>query len=64
MIRSILVRLLLFIETAITLPLFVVAWFGSSVALALVAGYRFAKLEEDKVKHGALVNMLGGKVGK
>lgn len=61
MIRAALAWLLLAIETAITLPVFAVSWLVSSIGLAAIGGFRFAKLESSDDKWSVLMQALGEK---
>jgi hypothetical protein len=60
-IRAAVAWLLLALETAITLPVFTVSWLASSIALAAIGGFRFAKLESSEVKRVVLMQALGEK---
>ncbi|OXE37437.1 MAG: hypothetical protein CGW95_01415 [Phenylobacterium zucineum] len=60
-IRAVVAWLLLAVETAITLPVFMVAWLVSAVGLAVVGGFRFAKLESSDAKWSVLMQALGEK---
>ena len=57
--RPLLVRLLLLLETLITLPVFAVAWFISALGVAIVAGWHFARMDDETAKASALRQMLG-----
>lgn len=61
MTRTAVAWLLLAMETAITLPVFAVSWLVSSVGLAAIGGFRFAKLESSDDKWSVLMQALGEK---
>jgi hypothetical protein len=63
-VRAALVWLLLALETVATLPVFAVSWFVSAIGLAVVGGYRFAKIDSNADKRAVLGAILGGKVEK
>jgi hypothetical protein len=58
-IRVALTWLLLALETVITLPVFAVSWLVSSIGLAIVGGFIFAKLESSEEKRSVLMQALG-----
>ncbi len=61
MIRTALAWLLLALETLLTWPVFLLAWFGSAIVIAGKAGYRFAALEDDDTRRATLRRMMGDK---
>jgi hypothetical protein len=63
-IRALVAWLLLAVETVLTLPVFAVAWLVSAVFLAVIGGYRFAKMESSEQKQGILMSALGEKGSK
>lgn len=62
--RGAIVWLFLFIEAVITAPFFALSWLVSALALSVVAGFRFAKMDDDKARRDVLVAMLGGGLTK
>lgn len=63
-VRSAVIWLFMAIEALITAPFFAVSWALSAVAFAVVAGFQFAKMDDDKARRKVLEAMLGGGVGK
>ena len=63
-IRAALAVALLLIETAITWPVFVIAWLGSAIWLAAKAGRAFAELKDETEKRATLRAMFGERSGK
>lgn len=58
-VRAVIIWLLLAVETVLTLPVFVVSWLISAIGLAVVGGFQFARLENDKDKRTVLMKALG-----
>lgn len=59
--RAAVAWLLLAVETVITLPIFVLSWLASALGLAVIGGFRFAKLESSEHKWSVLLQALGEK---
>lgn len=59
--RAAVAWLLLAVETAITLPVFAVAWLVSSIGFAAIGGFQFARLENSQDKQSVLTRILGEK---
>ena len=59
--RSILVSLLLLVETLIAVPIFAISWLVSAIGFAVVGGWQFAKLKSNADKRNILTILLGGK---
>jgi len=59
--RAVVAWLLFAIETLLTLPVFTVSWLVSAVGLAVIGGFRFAKMESTKDKQAVLLQALGEK---
>lgn len=61
MIRAVVAWLLMAVETIITFPIFAASWLLSSIVLAALGGFRFAKLESSEIKRNVLMQALGEK---
>lgn len=59
--RELLARLFLLVETLLTLPFFTVSWMFSAIGMAVLLGYRFAKIDDGVAKRKILRTALGEK---
>lgn len=57
--RDFFAKLLLAVETLITLPTFIVSWLVCAFVAALIAGFRFAFEADEKRKLAMLSSALG-----
>lgn len=58
--RAALVWFMLFVEALITAPFFALSWVISALGFAIVAGFKFARMDDDKARRKVLDAMLGG----
>ena len=58
-VRELIARLLLLVETLVTLPFFAVSWLISAVGVAVLLGYRFAKMDDAEAKRKILRAAMG-----